>query len=940
MRSLRTLALAGVLLASASSVCAQQSVDYASISGRVTDPSGAVIEGARVAARNTQTGVTATTATGRDGRFRFPYLRVGLYELVVGQPGFRDATHLLSLSVGAAFELPVSLSVGAVDTNVTVTGETTVLEGARSQIAGTVPQGEAQSVPLNGRNFLELALLVPGVSPTNVGSTQLFPETSAVPGITLSINSQRNLSNNFIVDGLSANDDAAGLSGITYGVDALEQVQVVTSGGQAELGRALGGHINIVTRSGTNTLHGTLYDYLRDDRFNARNPLSRTTLPMDQSQYGGSLGGPVVQDRTFYFANVEQRRLDQTGLTTITPANASIVNARLTATGYQAPPVTSGAYPNPVDSTNVLAKLDHNVRDGHLFGIRYSLYDVDSENSRGAGGLNAPSASSALDNLDQTVALSHMLALSPRTYLETRAQVASSDLKAPPTDLVGPAVTIAGVASFGRLSTSPTGRENTMYQVVTNLSHHAGAHALKVGADFLYNDDRITFPRAVRGTYAFASMPAFLSGVYNNAGFTQTFGDTDVSQTNPNLGVYAQDEWKVSPRLTLNAGVRYELQFLETIAADADNVSPRLGVTWSPFDAGRTLIRGGAGLFFDRVPLRAVANALLSAGNTTDLTLLRQISVSLSPAQAGAPVFPNILSGFVPSVTLPSLTTMDRNLENAYSRQANVEVEQQLGERSTLSVGYQYVGGRNLLMSVNQNVPTCAPSGTNNGCRPNPAYANNNQFTAAGESSYHGLHVSFVQRPSRWGHYRISYTLSTSRNNVGEFFFSSPIDPLDLSKDWGRSDDDQRHRLVMHAAVRSSTEPATDLWDRISHGFELSGTVQAYSALPFNVTSGVTTVQGTAGRPIVDGAFIERNAGIGSDFFSLNARVSRTFRLTGRLELQALAEGFNLTNRTNGLTRNTNFGPGAYPTNPLPSFGQLTAVSEPRSFQFGLRVSF
>ena len=267
--------------------------------------------------------MTATTATGRDGRFRFPYLRVGSYELVVGKPGFRDATHPLSLTVGAAFELPVSLSVGAVDTNVTVTGETTVLEAARSQIAGTVPQAEVQSVPLNGRNFLELALLVPGVSPTNVGSTQLFPETSAVPGISLSINSQRNLSNNFIVDGLSANDDAAGLSGITYGVDALEQVQVVTSGGQAELGRALGGHINIVTRSGTNTLHGTVYDYLRDDRFNARNPLSGTTLPMDQSQYGGSLGGPVVQGRTFYFANVEQRRLDQTGLTTITPANAS-----------------------------------------------------------------------------------------------------------------------------------------------------------------------------------------------------------------------------------------------------------------------------------------------------------------------------------------------------------------------------------------------------------------------------------------------------------------------------------------------------------------------------------------------------------------------------------------------------------------------------------------
>ena len=940
MTTLKVLALASSVLACAHSVFAQQSVDYASVSGRVADPSGAVVQGAQVSARNTRTNLTAATVTDQDGRFRFPYLRVGPYEIAVRQQGFRDATRLLSLTVGAAFELPVSLTVGGVDANVTVTGQATVLEDARSQIAGTVSQTEVQNLPLNGRSFLEVALLVPGVSPTNVASTQLFPETSAVPGISLSINSQRNLSNNFIVDGLSANDDAASLSGITYGIDAIEQVQVVTSGGQAELGRALGGFVNVVTKSGTNTVHGTIYDYVRDDRFNADNPLSGTKLPMSQSQYGGSLGGPMVSNRTFYFGNVERRRLDQSGLATISPANVSAVNARLSSAGYQAPLVTTGVYANPVDSTNVLAKLDHQVSGRSQFGVRYTLYDVSSENSRSAGGLSAPSASSALDNLDQTLAFSNTLTLSSRTVLETRAQFAYSDLQAPPTDQVGPAVSIAGVASFGRLSSSPTGRVNRMFQFVNNLSHQAGAHAFKVGADFLYNGDRITFPRAVRGTYAFSSMANFLTGVYNNAGFTQTFGETDVSQTNPNVGVYLQDEWKVSPRVTLNAGLRYELQFLETINSDANNISPRLGLTWSPFDSRRTLVRGSTGLFYDRVPLRALANALLSAGNTTDLQNLRQISLSLSPTQAAAPTFPNILSGVVPSVTLVNLTTMDPDLQNAYSRQASVEVEQQLGDRTTVSVGYQYVGGENLLMAVNRNVPACVPAGTNNGCRPNPTYANNSQYSSVGESTYHGLHVSFVQRQARWGHYRISYTLSTSKNNIGEFFFSSPIDPFDLSKDWGRSDDDQRHRLVMYGAVQSSMAPAANFWERISHGFELSGMVQAYSALPFNITSGVTTVQGTAGRPIVNGAFIERNAGIGSDFFSVNARVSRTFRLTGRLELEALAEGFNLTNHVNPLTRNTTFGSGAYPTNPSSTFGQLTAVSEPRSFQFGLRVSF
>jgi hypothetical protein len=940
LKCLGVLTLASCVLVCAQAVCAQQSVGYASVSGRVTDPSAAVVPGARVSARHTQTNVTGTTVTDQNGRFRFPYLKVGPYEITVTQQGFRDATRVLTLTVGAAFELPVVLSVGGVDTNVTVTGQATVLEAARSQIAGTVAEAEVRSLPLNGRSFLELALLVPGVSPTNVGSTQLFPETSAVPGVSLSVGSQRNLSNNFIVDGLSANDDAAALSGITYGVDAVEQFQVVTSGGQAELGRALGGYLNVVTKSGTNILHGTVYDYARDDRFNARNALSGTRLPMSQSQYGGSIGGPLVTNRTFYFTNLEQRRLDQSGFVTILEDNVSPINARLAAVGYQGPLIARGLYPNPVDSTNVLAKMDHQVSGRDQFGVRYSLYDVSSRNSRGAGGLNNASASAGLDNIDQTIAASNTLTLSARTVLETRAQFAHGDLKAPPTDPIGPAVSIAGVASFGTLSGSPTIRVNNLYQVVNNLSHQAGAHAFRVGVDFLYNDDQITYPRSVRGSYGFSSLANFLAGVYNNAGFTQTFGVSDVSQTNPNLGVYTQDEWKVSPQVTLNLGVRYDLQFLETIHTDTHNISPRIGAAWSPFGSRRTVVRGSAGLFYDRVPLRALANALLSAGNTTDLNNLRQINVSLSSTQVGAPTFPNTLSSVVPSVTLVNFTTMNRDLQNAYSRQASVEIEQQLGERTTVSVGYQYLRGLDLLMSVNQNVPACVAAGTNNGCRPNPTYANNSQYSAVAESNYHGVHVSFMQRPARWGNYRLSYTLSKSMNNVGEAFFSSPIDPFDLSKDWGRSDDDQRHRLVVNGALHSSMEPATTTWQRISHRFQLSGMLQAYSALPFNITSGVPTIQGTAGRPVVNGEFIERNAGIGSDFFSLSLRVSRAFRVAGRMELEGLAEAFNLTNRRNDLTRNVNFGSGTYPTNPASNFGQITAVGEPRSCQFGVRIKF
>ena len=907
---------------------AQESVHMASVSGRVTDPSGAVIAGAQVTARHTETNLTVTIQTDGEGRFRFPYLKVGPYEITVRQAGFADATRTLTLTVGAAFEVPVSLAVGTVETGVTVSAEAVVLEAARSQIAGTVSQAEVRNLPLNGRNFLDLALLVPGVSPPNVGGTQLFAETSAVAGVGVSVGSQRNFSNNFIVDGLSANDDAAGLSGIPYGVDAVDQFQVVTSGGQAELGRALGGYVNVLTKSGTNAWHGTVYDFARDRRFNAANAISGKTLPMNQAQFGGSLGGPIRRDRTFYFSNVEQRRLEQSGLVTIAPADVSAINARLVAVGYPGAPVVTGEYPNPVHTTNLLGKVDHQISGKDQVGVRYGLYDASGRNSRGAGALSAPSASAGLDNIDQTLAFSNTLTLSARTVNETRGQIAYGHLQASPSDGVGPAVSIAGIASFGTLSSSPTARVNTLYQVVDNLSHQAGAHAVRVGVDVLYNDDTISFPRSIRGAYLFSSLANFLSGTYNNAGFTQTFGTTVIAQTNPNVGVYAQDEWKASPSLTVNAGLRYDLQFLETVHTDKNDVSPRLGFAWSPFESRRTVVRGSVGLFYDRVPLRALANALLSAGNTADLANLRQTSLSLSPSQAGAPAFPNILTGPVPSVTLLNLTTMNPNMQNAYSRQASVEMERQLGPHSTVSVGYQYVGGEHLIVLVNQNVPTCVAAGTNNGCRPNATYANNSQYSPLARSTYHAMHVAFVQRPTRWGNYRVSYSLSKAMNDVGENFFSSPIDPTDISKDWGRSDDDQRHRLVLYGSVNAPL------------GVQLSSMVQSYSHLPLNISSGVTTLQATAGRPIVNGAFIGRNTGEGPDFFSMSLRLSRAFTIRRDVRVEGLVEAFNLTNRVNVLALNANFGSGAYPTAPSSSFGQMTAVGEPRSVQLGLRLRF
>ena len=572
-----------------------------------------------------------------------------------------------------------------------------MLEAARSQIAGTVSQTEVRNLPLNGRNFLDLALLVPGVSPTNVGGTQLFAETSAVAGSGISVGSQRNFSNNFIVDGLSANDDAAGLSGIPYGVDAVDQFQVVTSGGQAELGRALGGYVNVVTKSGTNAAHGDLYGYVRDDRFNARQirRILRHEAADDPEAVRREPGRP---DRPRPDVLLLELRAAQAGPVRSRDDLGRPTSARSTP-GWRRSAIRARRSPRAsirtrCTRTNLLGKVDHQFNGRDQFSVRYSLYDVNVQQLPRRRRAERAERLGGAGQHRSGVAFSNTMTLSPRTVNETRAQFAYGDLKALPTDPIGPAVSIAGVASFGTLSGSPQRRVNKMYQVVDNLSHQAGAHALRVGADFLYNDDTITYPRSIRGSYAFSSLANFLAGVYNNAGFTQTFGTTVVSQTNPNVGVYAQDEWKVSSAADAErrAALRPAVPRDDRHRHEQRLAAPRVRVV-----AVRLAAHGGArqrrALLRSRAASRRSRTRCCRPGTRPTSASLRQTSVSLSPTQAGAPVFPNILSAVVPSVTLVNLTTMDRDMQNAYSRQASVEVEQQLGERSTVSVGYQYLRG-------------------------------------------------------------------------------------------------------------------------------------------------------------------------------------------------------------------------------------------------------
>jgi Carboxypeptidase regulatory-like domain/TonB dependent receptor-like, beta-barrel len=907
---------------------AQQSVTSATLSGRVEDATGAAVTGAPVTVTNLDKNQTWTSVSDEEGRYSFLYLPVGNYRLKLEQAGFDPLSRDLDLSVGQALIVPLRLSIGGLAENVSIVADVPLVESARTQVAGTVLPQEIDALPLNGRNYLDLALLVAGVSRTNTGSNQRFAETSAVPGTGISIAGQRNLNNGFIVDGLSANDDAADLAGTFYSQEVIREFQVITSGGIAEFGRASGGVVNILTQSGTRDWRGRAYGFMRNQRLDARNPLAPRKDNLTQAQYGASLGGPLLGTRTFMFSNFEQTRRNDSLVITISPANVAAINGRLDQVSYRGPRIETGIVPAGLDVTNFFTRIDHKLNGSNQFSGRYSFYDTSAVNSRTVGGLNSVSRGTCLGNLDQTLALGNVTMLSTRSLNEARFQYTRSRLVAPVNDSVGPAVNIPGIASFGTATFSPLARENDLYEMVDSFTTQRGNHSTKAGVDFLYNRVNIFFPGALQGVYTFTSLANFLTGSYSS--FQQAFGAPSQFQSNPNLGLFIQDEWKPRSDLTINAGLRYDAQFLpDPINTDGNNFAPRLGIAFAPHDH-KTVIRASYGIYFDRIPLRATSNALQRDGS-------KYLVAQLSPAQPGAPTFPDTLLSVPSSLSAkPNITRIDPNIKNSYSQQANLQIERALPGNASLSIGYIYLRGLHLIVSRNVNVPRFPPSaGVENLGRPDLSFGNISQFESSGDSYYNGMIVSFNKRLNSWSSVRVSYTLSKAIDDSGNFFFSTPQNNFDLRDDRGLSDNDQRHRLTLSGTFDVPRANRDSIFRSAFEGVGLSYIFTYASALPFNIQTGADRNFDTSfnDRPVGVG----RNTGRGFDFASLDLRLSKKIRLTEWLGIEGIIESFNTLNRSNFQIPNNTIGSGQTPS---PSFGRPTAAADPRQLQLGLRLSF
>ncbi len=409
---------------------AQQTVTLATLSGRVEDPNGAPLPGTTVTATSRERGQSWSAQSDAAGRFRFLYLPVDTYDVRAEQAPFRAATAQVSLTVGQAMDIGLRLAVKGASETVDVAAEAPLVETVRTQVSDTVLPREIDDLPLNGRNYLDLAALAPGVSRSNPVSNQRFPETSAVPGTGLSVTGQRPINNSFVVDGLSANDDAADLPGTFFSQEVIREFQVITSGGIAEFGRASAGFVNILTQSGSNRWKGRAYGFLRDDALDAKNPLAPAKDPLRQWQYGATASGPLRRDHTFLFANVEQTRLDGSSVITIPAATVAAVNARLDAVGFAGARLDTGLFATGFDTTNLFLKVDHRASDRLLLSARYSYYDIESINARNVGGLNGISRGTALTNDDHTLALNAVATLNPQTMNETRLQYTRSRLGA------------------------------------------------------------------------------------------------------------------------------------------------------------------------------------------------------------------------------------------------------------------------------------------------------------------------------------------------------------------------------------------------------------------------------------------------------------------------------------------------------------------------------
>ncbi len=849
-------------------------VSTATLSGTVMDPQGLAVKGAKLTITNAGTGAERTAVSDDDGRYTVVGLPPGRYKARV-DGGANFAAYVndsVVVTVGEDATLDFRLELKGVQQTVTVTTATAAIETAKTEFSQTVGERRIENLPINGRNYINFTLTDSQVTRDNA------PNTGAAPTSGLNIGGQNGRSNIVNVDGADATDNAVNGVRSTVSQEAVQEFQIITNSYAAEYGRASGGVVNIITRSGTNDFHGDVFGFLRDRDFQAVNPFSTVPNPAyTRVQAGTAFGGPIKKDKTFYFFSYEITRRHETGFSSVgqnnfglepfettqvglpfgtlelTPDQIGFLTSPTTlqaeqtvpgfatavgqyaflagassgmavngvwptgltgvpgisgfATTCQAPPcfvpasyqtlaAQTGNFPVFEGTSLYSLKLDHkiNSRNQLMVEARVSPSTVNGIEVSGEDqpvGQNAYSRTSVQSYRDVTGIADWVTIIGDGNKLnDFRFQYARRGLLYNYSGGPGgsdPAINITGYAYFGREPYSYIRRVEQRYQFTDNFSWTKGRHAMKFGVDFNYIPTTATFTVNYGGVYDFGSFaasdlgfpstfpslsPVQAYGAGLPADFIQGIGSPSDSFTNKPLGAFWQDSWRIRPNLTLNYGVRYDIEFppqfappdalalagynllglQKGIQTDTNNVQPRIGIAWDPKGDGKTVVRASYGLFYDHpllglyflgdasdgsksVQLAFGGTATCDgAGNPGNLNaipifqglLVNPISPQCAPStsaalnsslgylpnqqQFQALNFPNSLfinqnyisAGF-PLGFQPFGYPQAKNFVYAYSEQANLSVERDLGRGFTLNLAYNYNGGHHINRPINAN---------------------------------------------------------------------------------------------------------------------------------------------------------------------------------------------------------------------------------------------
>lgn len=954
-RLCRFWALAIAALLSASPAFAQGTTG--AIDGKVTDEQGGVLPGANVTVQNTATGFSRTAVTDANGLFRVPGLPVGTYEAKISMNGFATSTRRIVVNVGATTAPDVKLSVAAQSEALTVVAETPLIDSTATGVGEIITQEQIANLPLNGRQFGNLAALVPGVSlgfhtdPTK--STQFAPQVAGGGG--------RNI--NYLIDGGDNNDDTVGGLVQAFPLDSIGEFNFETQRFRADTGRSNGGTLKVVTKSGTNELRGSAFELFRDKSLNSQTTTEKLNdAPKGdyrRHQFGASLGGPIIKDKTHFFVAAERTSQDTT---------QSVSTQGLF-------PEKDGVYDTPYTENLAVAKLTHQLNSQNYLSVRYGYND--NSQTYGASPSAPPESWGLSKNTFHSVNANLNTSMGGGRLNEFVFQY-SYFLNHIAENSTLPTETFPNGVTIGQSINTPQTTEQHKYQFRDDFTWVKGNHELKVGASFIYEPVLdITFSTGQQPQYAHLgdARNSPISNISYNGAIGGAGGGNIGSIPNNQYAFYVQDTWRIGSKLILDLGLRYDLVtgfafdqddniiFSELQAAgragvfkgsglpcpcpgldefgqepkeDTNNIAPRVGFSYDASGDGRFVVRGGYGRYYDFAYtnaniLFAVIGAQSSFGtiySANDTSGIKNADGSFF--QVGQPLPPNELANA--TAPLPSHAASPR-IKQPYQDQANLGFAWAIGNGYAVELEGVYAQGGDLGTRPNINLRINGGARRLVGVLPTSGAQNFRIDTSAGVSHYKGATISIKKR---WdGHLQLlgwytlsSATSSTSLRATDEFGEYNVLDMFDPYKDEQEAPtrSDSRHRFT----VSGTWSPGA--------GFNISPIFRYKSKAPYNVILGVDTNRdGTTTNDLPPGV-TSYNSARGSDFKQFDLRLSKRFNLGSRARLEAIAEVFNLFNSEN---------PAGYVSNMRASnFGQPTEYAgdfqrgEQRVGQLGIRFEF